>query len=342
MRARALRCRWAAVGCLLALVAWAAVAAQPQDDSAAAAAAAAASRTDLLSAAEKSLERGDTVAAITALDRAALMAHSADTEIGLVRAYMQQGDYRRALAFAAHTAGAHRDEPAASALYARLLSVGGQGAFARRLFADTPPHEARRSLAPYALALQGALPPPTAQVLASGVLLSDGEHALLPLVRGLDERTPLWLRDGLGRSVEARIERRIETLGLAVARLGAPLAGPPLVAAAHDPFAGSPGYVVGFDADHDARPAWPQLHPGFIGGVMPDAHNTRARHRRARRLARRAGLRRRRPLVGHRARGRRRSPGLADDPAPACRIGRGVDLFGWRVGRAADGGRRGL
>ncbi len=45
---------------------------------------------------------------------------------------MQAGEYRRALSFGAHAAGAHRDFPAATALYAWLLYVGGQDAFAAR------------------------------------------------------------------------------------------------------------------------------------------------------------------------------------------------------------------
>ena len=273
MTVRSLRggLRGGALSGLLALAAWAPAAVPQADD-----AAAAASRSGLLSAAETALAQGDTATAIAALDRAALMAHSADTEIGLVCAYMQQGDYRRALAFAAHTAGAHRDAPAAAELYARLLTVGGQGAFAKRVLADAPPHDLPQPLAPYGVMLQAStVPPKGAHVIASGVLLADGQHALLPLAAGIDEHSALWLRDGLGRTVEARIERRVDALGLGVARLGSPLAGARLVAAALDPFAGSPGYVVGFTASNDAAPAWPQLHPGFVGAVVPAAPNTR-------------------------------------------------------------------
>jgi len=47
-----------------------------------------------------------------------------------VRSQMQMGEYRRALAFASHTAGAHLEAPAAAALYAWLLRAGGQHAYA--------------------------------------------------------------------------------------------------------------------------------------------------------------------------------------------------------------------
>jgi hypothetical protein len=56
--------------------------------------------------------------------------------MGLVRTYMQTGQYRRALAFGAHTAGAHLDVVGGSALYAWLLHIGGQPVFAQRLMAQ--------------------------------------------------------------------------------------------------------------------------------------------------------------------------------------------------------------
>jgi hypothetical protein len=257
-------------------------------------AAAGKARLALLNAAEAALAQGETAAAIAAFDRAALMLHAADTEMGLVRAYLQQGDYRRALAFAAHTAGAHRDTPSAAALYAWLLAAGGQGAFAQRVLneaslrapldpmladvrqklaapaaattaasLDTP-----HRMAPHALMLSGnpALPP-AARVVASGVLLDDGRHAVVPLAAPADERSPLWVRDGLGRTTPVRVVRRIDALGLALAELTVPLPGAHPAPAPRAPFAGSPGYVVGFAAAGDATPAWPWLHLGFVGAA---------------------------------------------------------------------------
>ena len=90
-------------------------------------------RAAQLDAAEAALARGDTDAALAGFERAAGMLHAPDTEMGLVRSQMQAGQYRRALAFAAHTAGAHLEAPAASALYAWLLRVGGQEAYARQV-----------------------------------------------------------------------------------------------------------------------------------------------------------------------------------------------------------------
>ena len=75
-------------------------------------------RADLLKTGEAALSRLDVNAALDAFERAALIVHAADTEIALVRTYMQGGDYRRALAFGAHTAGSHLDVIGGSTLYA--------------------------------------------------------------------------------------------------------------------------------------------------------------------------------------------------------------------------------
>ena len=72
----------------------------------------------LLAEGEMHLAVGDVEEAQAAFDRAASLRHGADIEVSLVRTYMQAGEYRRALAFGAHAAGAHTDFPAATALYA--------------------------------------------------------------------------------------------------------------------------------------------------------------------------------------------------------------------------------
>jgi thioredoxin-like negative regulator of GroEL len=89
-------------------------------------------RDELLQQAEAALSRGAVFEALRGLDRAAALEHASDIELGLVRAYMQLGHYRRAMAFAAHTAGTHRDDARGVVLYAWLLAAGGQGAFAQR------------------------------------------------------------------------------------------------------------------------------------------------------------------------------------------------------------------
>lgn len=245
-------------------------------------------RAEWLQRGEVALARGDTARALGAFDRAAALRHAADSELGLVRTYMQAGAYRRALAFAAHTAGAHRDVPAGSVLYAWLLHVGGQPGFALRVLdriearapGDALAAQARAELRSPAPVASGALLtapwrvapvdagaplPAAASVTGTGVLVDEGRRALVPLP-SLGAARALWLRDGLGRRRAARIERRDEALGLALLRLEEPIEGAPALAMApRDPFAGSPGFGVDYAATPDAAPAWPLLRPGFIG-----------------------------------------------------------------------------
>jgi len=67
------------------------------------------------------------------LQPAAFSQHVAQTEIGEALAFMQAGEYRRALALASHVAGGHPDAPGGAALYAQLLELGGLGQVAARV-----------------------------------------------------------------------------------------------------------------------------------------------------------------------------------------------------------------
>ena len=250
-------------------------------------------RTDWLKAGETALARRDTAAAIEAFDRAALILHAADTEIALVRAYMQSGQYRRALAFGAHTAGAHLDVIGGSTLYAWLLYAGGQGVIAQRLLAEA---EARRpgdkmlghvqtqlkSGAPVASGDLLALPtrlapygssqglPAAARVLGSGLLVGDGGLALVPLTL-LPRSGNFWLRNGLGNLSRGTVQKRLRAAGVALVRLETPLpAAESLWLAPVDAFPGSVGYAVEYVASHDSTPAWPLLRTGFLGAAIGD------------------------------------------------------------------------
>ncbi len=247
-----------------------------------------AERQRLLDEGELKLASGDTEAAQQAFDRAALMVHAADTELALVRTYMQAGEYRRALAFGAHAAGAHRELPASAALYAWLLQAGGQAAPAGRLLdqalaaapADAALLQARRQLsAPWPLAQDALAAPPVrvrpyatqAQVPAAalaagtGLLAADGRHAFLPasLIHGA---SGLWLRNGLGQTVAATLLRVDAPDGVALVRLDMPLPVPAgLAATPREPFAGSAASLVEYAVSGDAAPAWPWLRLGFFG-----------------------------------------------------------------------------
>ncbi len=245
-------------------------------------------RNKLLAVGESALAKLQGDAALQAFERAALIAHSADTEIALVRTYLQSGTYRRALAFSAHTAGAHLDVVDGLALYAWLLHIGGQPGIAKRLLleaeARTPGNQLLKSVqrqlqsgSPRATPDLLTLPhrmapysskrtlPSSARVAGSGLLLQDGRHALVPLSL-VPSSGKLWLRNGLGHLVEARLEQRLP-VGVALLRLNQamPAIGNMLVSGAKA-FPGSVGFTVEYVATSDAAPAWPVLSSGFLGG----------------------------------------------------------------------------
>ena len=251
-------------------------------------------RADLLKAGEAALAGLDVASALDAFERAALILHAADTEIALVRGYMQAGDYRRALAFGAHTAGAHLDVIGGSLLYAWLLHAGGQPAIAQRLLAAA---EARMPgnagvaavqqqitsgmpvasgqlldlptrLAPYG-DMTGLLG--SARVVGSAVLLPGGSQALVPL-NLLPASGRLWLRNGLGQLAQASLDRRWPASSIARVRLKQPLPVPEALQwAASDAFPGSPGFAVEYTRTLDAMPAWPILRSGFLGAAQGDS-----------------------------------------------------------------------
>ena len=251
-------------------------------------------RAELLKNGEVALARLDVTGALNSFERAALILHAADTEIALVRTFMQAGDYRRALAFGAHTAGAHLDEAGGSLLYAWLLHIGGQPAIAQRQLAETGARmpenpvvgavlQQLNSGAPIATSRLLALPtrlapygdtkglPDTARVAGSAVLLHDGNKALVPL-NLIPRLGKLWLRNGLGQSVKAKTDKRLTALGVALVRLESPLPGAKdLEVAASDAFPGSAGFAVEYVSLPNAAPAWPILRTGFLGGARGDS-----------------------------------------------------------------------
>ena len=255
-----------------------------------------AEKARLLATGEAALARIDLDAAQQAFDSAASIQHAADTEMALVRTYLQGGQYRRALASGAHTAGAHLDVVAGSALYAWLLNAGGQTAVGQRLLdeaeARIPNHPVVRGvqqqwrsgqplatgvllklptrLAPYS---SGAALPANARVAGSGVLLAGGQHALVPLALLPGKAAPIWVRNGLGQTVAARISTRLPLAGVALLQLGAalPVADDAWVTAneAMPPFAGSAGFALEYTPAPTAQAAWPVLRSGFVGGLPP-------------------------------------------------------------------------
>lgn len=250
-------------------------------------------REALLREGEALLASRRSEAAVAKFDEAAAILHAADTEISLVRGYMQLGQYRRALAYGAHTAGAHLDVVGGTALYAWLLHAGAQPDIARKLLADA---DARAPAQPLVRAVQaqlasnrplahGALLQPPVRLapyadsdiaagrLAAGaVLLADGRHALSPRVRG----QAMMVRNGLGDESRVRPLRTVAGGALQLWQLVKPLDAPQAWSCTGaDPFPGSVALVAGYARAADPLPAWPLLHAGFVGTATPAAGRRR-------------------------------------------------------------------
>jgi hypothetical protein len=251
-------------------------------------------RAQLLERGEAALVRNDTDTAQSAFEAAAVILHAADTEMGIVRTYMQQGQYRRALAFAAHTAGSHPDDARGSALYAWLLHLGGQPVIAQKLLLESAARvpgkpllsEVQKQLqtkapraigdllnTPARMAPQGPVTflPKRARVIASGLLIDNGKLALVPAA-ALGRRSQVWVRNGLGQLAKAQLERKRSDKTMAVLTLRTKLAEPDaLMLAPIDAFPGSAVFALEYNPSAQADAQWPVLHMGFLGSVGADS-----------------------------------------------------------------------
>lgn len=255
-------------------------------------------RATLMRDGEVALAEGRAQSAVHRFERAVSLQHSADAEIALVRALMQGGQSVQAATYGAHTAGAHRQAVEGAVLYAWLLDLSGQPVAAQRLLDDASvrfpgdaqvaalragtPHKVSVRLRPFAV---GVAVPGAARVVSSGTLFDAGRQALVPLVAlSAGKAQRLWVRNGLGQTVQARVAQRLPRLGLAVLRLSPALQARTLPRAlgdeagvlpwpepvARDPFPGSPAHALLYPAApavRDGEPAWPRLYPGFLGAV---------------------------------------------------------------------------
>ncbi len=247
-------------------------------------------RAQLLARGEAALVRNDTDSAQLSFENAAAILHAADTEMGIVRTYMQQGQYRRALAFAAHTAGSHPDDPRGSALYAWLLHLGGQTAIAQKLLTENTGRQPQQPLllkvqkqlqsnellatgdlleTPARMAPQGPLTglPKRARVIASGLLIDNGKLAMVPAAV-LGKRSQVWVRNGLGQLALAQRDPQRSDRAMAVLVLRGKLAQPDaLLLAPGDAFPGSPAFALEYHLSDHAHAQWPVLHTGFLGSI---------------------------------------------------------------------------
>jgi len=237
-----------------------------------------------------------------AFGAAAEQEHALDIELGIVRSHMQSGQYRRALAFAAHAAGAHDAAPEGAVLYAWLLHMGGQAAIAARLLtqaelrlpgdplliqvrqalAETPARPSKPLLeAPLRVAPYSAVQlPQGVRVVGTATRLPGSRLAIAP-TPSIDPQRPAWLRDGMGMTFAARTMRRIDAVRLVVLHMApvetdekADASASDAALAERDPFPGSPAFAAEYAPTADETPAWPCLYPGFLGRAGDDGQRS--------------------------------------------------------------------
>jgi hypothetical protein len=231
---------------------------------------------DLVIRAEATLRKLDGAKALSLFEQAALIAHRADIEIGIVRAHMQSGHSQQALAFCAHAAGAHLNEPSATLLYAHLLGLIGQRMYSERLmsecrvrFGENIAQRTTVRLAPY-FETEGL--PTRAKVLGSGLVLNDGEHVVMPSALMLRKTSSkLWVRFATGELSRAKIEDQVGADFLVLHLADKPRAkNNRVVAIAPRPaFPGSLAYIVQLKSSLVLE--WPTLWTTFVGGAVDDS-----------------------------------------------------------------------
>lgn len=259
-----------------------------------------AQRQASLEQARKALDQGRSADALAHLDTAAALSHAADTEMLIVQAQLQQGEFRPGLSFASHAAGAHLYEPQALRLYAWLLALGEQSSFAQRLLseglrrmpdepgllalqtqlsrlnakAEAESSSALAAARPGPWLVAGQEPPIKAealQLLASGLLIDEGRTALVPMstLATAEPSAQLWVCNGLGFGSKAQLRERFPELGLALLSLEQALpqgkTSRALSLAPRDAFAGSVASAFSHLGSPQAAPAWPAMHSGFLG-----------------------------------------------------------------------------
>jgi hypothetical protein len=241
--------------------------------------------THLLKSAEHALSKLDDVTALNLFEKAALIVHSSEVEVGIVRAHMQAGNFQRALAFCAHASGAHLEERAPSLLYAHLLKISGQTAYAEKLMTEYQIRFGKDvskfspvKLSPYSDAT-GL--PTNARMIASGLTLPGNKHVVFPSTAIGKGVKKYWVRSGSGSLSEATLQTTIgkalvTSPGLAILQLNRAVTKrntPPLAISSKAAFPGSVAFGLTFK--HYLALSWPSLWSAFIG--KPVANNTNRR-----------------------------------------------------------------
>ena len=255
-----------------------------------------------LEAARRALAEGDAARAATLYETLAQQGESLEAEIGLVRASLQAGEFRKAMSFANLTAGEHPDSVEAAALLAYLNDRVGRTEQAlealKRLEASHPDEQSALAahadilidrLAPaQALSLiqtwrdrhPGAQAPELVRLFAraqaaargnvaagNGVIIDDGKSVLTyaGLLKSVSGREVL-IRNSLGQVRRARADARGAANDLVRLRLKNPF--PSSQSVPLSQVAAPEGvrfcFALGFSVPGSVEAAYPAIAPGLV------------------------------------------------------------------------------
>jgi hypothetical protein len=213
----------------------------------------------LLSEAERALHEGRPAAAAALFERASRIDDaSATAELGMLRAWLQAGDYAHAVAWGRLVAGEHADAPEAAAWADAVEGLARPAA--------TPP--ARAGVPPLpgpAAALPAAFDGPM-QRLGCGLVDGARERLLVPpaLAHVIAQGDLPWVVDGTGttwrlRDADGALQREAAPSAEPAAASALPPARGALAHAGRPVLVMHPGATV---REHAA--AWPRLVPGLL------------------------------------------------------------------------------
>ena len=256
-----------------------------------------------LDAARRALASGDAATALSMYDSLTQQGESLEAEIGVVRASLQAGEFRRAMSTSTVTAAEHTDSPEAVALLAYLHDRAGYTEQSlktlKQLRADRPDDPiAAAALATVLLDRGGkvspadeaasrkwprpsfeAIPIGTHRVLAggNGVIVDRGRHVLTYSAVLPNAATAIYVRNGLGKVRRAMRVPGTQQGELVRLKLSEPY--PANWALPDDQVVPAEGarfcFAFGYSASASTEGSYPAISPGIVfradagvGGLM--------------------------------------------------------------------------
>lgn len=256
-----------------------------------------------IEAAQRALAAGDAAKAVTIYESLTRQGESLDAEIGLVRASLQAGEFRKAVSWATLTAGEHTDSSEAVALLAYLHDRAGYTEMAlntlKQLHADRPNDPIAAAALATILIDRGStvtaadeaasrkwprpafeeIPVSKHRVLAAGngIVVDGGQHVLTYSAVLPSAAATIYVRNGLGKVRRAVRETGDQNGELVRLKIIQPY--PAHSALPNDQIASPDGarfcFTFGYRASGDLEGSFPAISPSVVfradagtGGLM--------------------------------------------------------------------------